>query len=238
MRSKTLLLTALWMFVGFTGLAAQEDRAVVQLRDGAKIEGRIEELDKGTLFVRVSLHDQRRIPVSQIALIDRVGSAAGLPETELREARTSDHLLLLQGGSSQRGQLVQIVGGEGSGTAGPRIYVFRTSDGQQRNFGADQVARIYLGSYPFGATTTTQVGALGATSNLPSGAIRVPATAGWVSTGFRVRRGDIVTFSASGEVQLSDNSQDRSGVAGRRARGAPSRTSGSSSGAGSSRRSR
>ena len=44
--------------------AAQEagDRATVQMRDGTRVEGRIEELAGGTLFLRVALHDQRREP--------------------------------------------------------------------------------------------------------------------------------------------------------------------------------
>jgi hypothetical protein len=75
----------------------------VQLRDGTKLEGRIEEmLPDGTLFLRVSQHDQRRIPLNNIALIDRVGGASGLPDTELREAAGSEHLLLLSGGGSVR----------------------------------------------------------------------------------------------------------------------------------------
>jgi hypothetical protein len=55
------------------------------------------------------------------------------------------------------------------------------------------------------------------------GAIRVPANAGWVSTGMRVRQGDVVTFNTSGEVQLSDNAGDRARSAGtpRTAPGAP-----------------
>ena len=91
---KTLLsvfvLCALWVTTPFA-----QRTVTVQLRDGSKIEGRIEELTPdGTLFVRVSQHDQRRIPISSVALIDRVGGASGLPETELREAVGSHHLLL------------------------------------------------------------------------------------------------------------------------------------------------
>ena len=72
-------------------------------------EGRIEELTAdGTLFVRVSQHDQRRIPISSVALIDRVGGASGLPDTELREAAGPEHLLLLAGGNSVKGRLIAI----------------------------------------------------------------------------------------------------------------------------------
>ncbi|MDO8681706.1 MAG: hypothetical protein Q7R30_24615 [Acidobacteriota bacterium] len=195
---------------------AQEpgDRATVQMRDGTKVEGRIEELAGGTLFLRVSQHDQRRINVGDIALIDKRGGASGLPATEIREARGADHVLLLNGGSSVRGRLVTIKGGEGSGDAGPRTYVFRTVDGSERQFGPGEVARIYLGSYPFEAAVSGHTAADVPPTSVPSGGIRVPATAAWVSTGLNVRKGDWVTFNTTGEVQLSENVNDRARSAG------------------------
>ena len=47
-------------------IGAAQDRATVQMRDGSKFEGRIEELTaNGELFVRVSQHDQRRVAVGE-----------------------------------------------------------------------------------------------------------------------------------------------------------------------------
>lgn len=205
-----------------TLVAQEEDRATVQLRDGTKVEGRIEALGKGTLFLRVSLADQRRIPIPSIALIDRKGAASGLPDTEIREARNAEHLLLLVGGSSVKGQLVQIRGGEGSGDEGPRTYIFRTTAGEERNYSAEQVARIYMGAYPFEAAVR-QSEVADAQLHVPAGGIRIPATSSWVATGLTVRRGETVFFDTTGEVQLSDNATDRAKPAGmnRAARFAP-----------------
>lgn len=215
MHSKSTAAIA-FVFACSLGAAAQElgDRATVQLRDGTKIEGRIEELARGTLFLRVSLHDQRRIAVGDVALIDRKGGASGLPDTEIREARGSDHVVLLTGGSSVKGQLVTIRGGEGSGDNGPRTYVFRTREGIERQYAAGDVARIYLGSYPFEAAVKGETAVDLASTIVPAGGVRVPATASWVSTGLNVRKGDWVTFTTTGEVQLSDNSADRARPAG------------------------
>jgi hypothetical protein len=215
--------------IGAAAAAQAQDRATVQLRDGSKFEGRIEEMTSGELFVRVSLHDQRRVPVGSVVLIDRVGGGGGLPETELREATGSQHLLLLSNGSSLKGQLVAIRGGEGSANDNqPRTYVFR-ADGQERSFPPDQVSRIYMGSYPFASITgsTTPASPAAATDLdrgvLVAGAVRVPASAGWVSTGLRVKRGEMISFNTSGQVQLSDSSADRAHAAGsnRTAPGAP-----------------
>src|SRR5688572_8309239 len=222
---KTLLtvfvLCALWVTTPF----AQTPNVTVQLRDGSKIEGRIEELTAdGTLFVRVSQHDQRRIPINTIALIDRVGGASGLPDTELREATGPEHLLLLAGGSSVKGRLVAIRGGQGSAQEGqPRTYVFRSQDGE-REYQMGQVSRVYLGTYPF-AAITGGASAADLDPGLDSpGSIRVAGAAGWVSTGMRVRRGEIVSFNTTGEVQLSTSGSDRArsaGSASRTAAGSP-----------------
>lgn len=201
----------------------------VQLRDGARIEGRIEEmLVDGTLFIRVSQHDQRRIPIGNIALIDRVGGASGLPDTELREAAGSHHLMMLTNGNGIRGRLVAIRGGQGSAQENEaRTYVFRTEDGAERAYAMNQVARVYTGSYPIAAITGGVVSspaspALAQGIDTP-GSVRVPASAGWVSTARRVRRGDVVGFNVTGEVQLSTNPSDRAHAAGtpRTAPGSP-----------------
>ena len=219
------LITALVVSCVFVTAVLAQGNVTVQLRDGSKVEGRIEEMTPdGTVFIRVSLHDQRRIPIDRIALIDRVGGASGLPETELREAVGPAHLLLTSSGGSVKGRLVAIRGGQGSAQEGqPRTYVFRSQDGREQEFAMGQVSRVYLGTYPIAAITGGTV-ATGLDPGVAApGAIRVPATAGWVSTGMSVRSGDVVTFNTTGQVQLSDNANDRAHAAGtpRTAPGAP-----------------
>jgi hypothetical protein len=213
-----LVLCAIWVTTPF----AQAPNVTVQLRDGSKIEGRIEELTAdGTLFLRVSQHDQRRIPISSVALIDRVGGASGLPDTELREATGPDHVLFIPGGGSVKGRLVAIRGGQGSAQEGrqERTYVFRSQDGNEREYQLAQVGRVYLGTYPVAAISGGASAANLDPGNDSPGSVRVAGTAGWVSTGLRVRRGETVSFNTTGEVQLSTNGSDRA-----RSAGSPSRT--------------
>lgn len=219
--------TTVWLGIGVVTVQAQ-DRATVQLRDGSRLEGRIEEMTASTLVLRVSMDDQRRIPIASIALLDRVGGASGLPDTEVREAAGAQHLLLLSNGSSLKGQIVAIRGGEGSAAPTmPRAYVFRSADGREQTFPPDQVSRVYFGTYPFAAAVSTPAppapSNVLAAGDVPPGALRIPATADWISTGMRVRRGDVISFTTSGQVQLSDNAGDRAGVAGtaRMAPGSP-----------------
>jgi hypothetical protein len=217
---------ALWLGIG--AIASAQDRGTVQMRDGSKIQGRIDGIDpEGELVIRVSQDDERRLPLGSVALIDRVGGASGLPDTETREAAGSEHLLLLTSGSSLKGHLVAIRGGQGSANENqPRQYVFRSNDGREQVFGPEQVARVYLGTYPFAGAT----GGAAPASNPDldrgydtPGAIHIRANEGWVSTGMRVRRGEVIGFNTSGEVQLSGNGADRARAAGtnRMAPGSP-----------------
>ena len=90
--------TAVWLGIG--AIAGAQDRATVQMRDGSKFEGRVEELTaNGELFVRVSQNDQRRVPVSSVALIDKVGAASGLPDTRSARHRVATLAVAVDGSS-------------------------------------------------------------------------------------------------------------------------------------------
>jgi hypothetical protein len=205
-------------------LAQHEHRATVLLRNGERVSGALEDVENGTVFVRVSLHDQRKIPVGQVALIDLVGGASGLPETELSAARGSNHLALLRGGDSVQGQFVDIRGGE-TGATEPHALIFRTTSGEERRVSLDNVSRIYFGNFPGSTTVANNAPTAASNDPLPSGAVRVPGNATWVATPLTVRKGDRVTFNVTGQVQLSDNASDVAQSAGsltqRRAAGAP-----------------
>lgn len=205
--------------------AQGSDDVTVMLRSGERVSGRLEDLNRGTLFVRVSADDQRRLPIAQVALIDYVGGAQGLPETETGPARGADHVLVMRSSQVVPGQLIDIEGGAGSDQPDARrVYVFRTTAGEERRVPAEQVGRVYLGQFPGGAASH---GAASSGLSMPESAsgVRVPANQRWTSTGIRVVEGQTVNFNVQGEVQLSTSQEDRAGAAGsssgRRAEQAP-----------------
>lgn len=195
------------------------------MRNGDRVAGSLEDVEKGTVYVRVSPNDQRKLEIGNVALIDLVGGASGLPETELSVARGPNHLALLRDGSSVSGQFVDISGGEETAAAGEtHVLHFRTSNGEQRQVPLDGVSRIYFGNFP--AATTAANNPVGtSTDPVPAGAIRVPGNSAWTATPLTVRRGDRVQFSTTGRIQLSDNPGDVAHSAGalsqRRAPGSP-----------------
>jgi len=209
--SGSLMLTAGVLLFGHAAAQEPAERVTVQLRGGDRVSGALEDLEGGTLFVRVSLHDQRRIPIGDVALIDRVGGASGLPETELRHARGATPIVVLAGGQSFDATLTDVVGGEGSADpARPREYVFRTPDGAERRLRSNEVGRIYTGNYPGtpGATGTSGTAQDWGASAAANGRVRVSAREPWVDSGVTVRHGQNLRFQAVGQVQLSADNAD------------------------------
>ena len=222
MRRFVLTLALATFIFPSVSFAQHEHKATVLLRNGDRVSGTLEDVENGTVYVRVSLHDQRKLPVNEVALIDLVGGATGLPETELSVARGSGHLALLRGGESIQGTFVDIRGGETANEGDPHSLIFRSSDGQERRISLDNVARVYFGNFP---AATTANNAPNAGGPLPTGAVRVPGNSTWVPTPLTVRKGDRVTFNVSGQIQLSNDANDMAHAAGslnrRYAPGAP-----------------
>jgi hypothetical protein len=181
--------------------AQQGPQATVLLRNGDRVAGILEDVENGIVFVRVSQHDQRKLNVGEVALIDLVGGASGLPETELSAARAGNHLAVLRDGSSVTGQFVDIRGGE-AGAREPHALIFRTTSGEERRIALDNVGRVYLGNFPGATTASTQP------APAPEGTVRVPGNATWVATPLFVRKGEQVRFNVTGQVQLSTDPGD------------------------------
>ena len=58
------------------------------------------------------------------------------------------------------------------------------------------------------------IGALGSQATQATQTVRVNSQMRWTDTGITVVRGDVVTFSSQGQIQMSDNPQDLAGAAG------------------------
>jgi hypothetical protein len=221
--------TALAASLGLTALATADERVTALLRGGERVTGRFDGIANGLVHIDVSDTDERKIPLGDVALIDLVGGAQGLPETELSEARGDDHVLFPKSGGPVKGRLVTIEGSEREkNNPQPTTVVFRTSSGEERRLRLSEVGRLYLGRYPGAApagTSTSNPTATPATAGGQNGTVNVPANQRWVSTGITVSAGQMVSFNASGEVQLSADAGDTATTAGsklgRRASGAP-----------------
>ena len=202
--------------LAMAGVATAQEQATVLKRDGTRVSGRFEAWNRttNTLYLRLSLADQRLIPLGEAAVLEVDGNADNLPASEREAARGGDHILVTRSGEVLRGKLTNIEGGEGSGKEDePRVVTFKPAEGAERRIRFSDMRRLYLGNFP--AALNSQTGASAAAEpELPAGAIRVAANAGWVDTNITVRSTDRVQFSATGQVQLSADSDDLASAAG------------------------
>ncbi len=199
------------------GLAAAQEQATVLKRDGTRVTGKFEAWNRNTntLYLRVSLGDQRVIPFGDAIVVEVGGNADNLPANELEAARGSDHILVTRSGEVLRGQLGNIEGGEGSGQEdAPRMVTFKPASGNERRIPFSDVRRLYLGNAPASLNTQGATTRAEPEAPTPAGAVRVGGDAGWVSARITVRRNDRVQFTSSGQVQLSADADDKASPAG------------------------
>jgi hypothetical protein len=130
---------------------------------------------------------------------------------------TGTSQIVLRNGQIIEGSLYDI------GGASPLRLTIRTNAGE-REMASSEVARIVI-SRPENAVATTGVNPPVAIQPAVPGAITVQANQPWTSTGLTVRKGQRVSFTTSGQVQLSDDVNDiangNGAISGRKAAGSP-----------------
>jgi hypothetical protein len=170
------------------------------LRSGERISGDLVDMGGSGFTVRVN-GQERNVRTGDVAVIDFAGPGGNFPSSELN-ALGSGQAIVLSSGEVMQGRLVDL-----SGSA-PLKVTMDLASGGRRDFRSNEIRRIYL-ARPSGG------GGTAATPPTASGpGIAVPANMRWVDTRITVRRGQTVTFNATGEIQLSGDSGDRASAAG------------------------
>lgn len=193
-----------------TSVALAQEQATLLMRSGESISGQLIDLGGVGFTIRVN-GEERRIPANDVAVIDFTGNPA---DTDWTRISAGQQVVILRNGQIIEGSLYDI-----SGTT-PLKITLRTSSGE-REFSSSEIGRIVLAK-PTSAVATP--GTVAAT--VPAGAgIAVSATQGWTATGLIVRKGEMLTFNTTGQVQLSTDANDTASAAGsnagRYAAGAP-----------------
>jgi hypothetical protein len=176
-----------------TGVAYAQNSATLTLRSGEKVSGDLIDLGGVGFTMRVS-GSERQIPQNDVAVIDFTGGA--MSDADWAKF-TGSSQIVLRNGQTIDGQLYDI------GGASPLRLSIKTGSGD-RELSSNEVARIVLARPNNVATGTAGVAA---TPSVP-GAITVQANQAWTSTGRTVRKGQRLTFTTTGEIQLSDNAND------------------------------
>lgn len=179
--------------VAFVGVQAQEN-ATLTLRSGERISAQLIDLGGVGFTIRVN-GTERQIPTNDVAVIDFTG---GTMTNDDWAKVTSGHVTWLRNGEIVNGSLYDI------GGSSPLRLTFHTPSGE-RVIGSNEVARIVL------ARTDAVVAGTSGTANLAPATgtgIVIPGRQAWTATGVTVRRGEVLTFNATGEIQLSGDSSD------------------------------
>lgn len=171
-------------------------------------------VDKGEFALRKSQHDELRVSINEVAYVDFGGTS----ETQVNLSG-SQHAVVLRNGTVVRGQVIEMGHTDRSDLTSDYLVTFRDEQGQERRLPASQVARVYFAGASATATT-------GKTDQAAGGkGIVVQAKQGWTATGLTVQKGETVRFTTTGQIQLSNDSNDVAQSAGalsqRMAPGAP-----------------
>jgi hypothetical protein len=205
---KRTILAAAAVFALAVSMQAQENATLV-LRSGEKVAGQLVDMGGVGFTVRVN-GQERQIATNDVSVIDFTGNG-DVSEGDLNRGQA----LWLRNGQTVDGQLYDIAG------TSPLKITLKTSSGD-REFASSEVGRIVL-SRPSSSVATS---GSSSTTGIPEGTgIAVPGNAAWTPTGQTVRRGDRLSFSATGEVRLSTDASDVANAngsrAGRKSAGAP-----------------
>lgn len=179
-----------------TGAAYAQENATLTLRSGEKLSGMLVDLGGVGYTVRVN-GNERHIPQNEVSVIDFTGGS--MSDADWAKFTGASHVVL-RNGQSFDGSLYDI------GGTSPLRLTIRTSNGE-REVASSEVARIVISrpGNPVATSGTTPV-----IANTPSvpGAITVQANQAWTTTGVSVKKGQRVSLSTTGEVQLSDDAND------------------------------
>jgi hypothetical protein len=185
-----------------TGVAYAQESVTLTLRSGEKVGGLLVDLGGVGYTIRVN-GAERQIPQNDVAVIDFTGGS--MSDADWAKY-TGSSVVVLRNGQTVNGSLYDI------GGTSPLKLTIRTSDGD-REIASTEVARIII------SKPDNVVGTTGITPTVPStppvpGAITVDASQPWTSSGISVRKGQRLTFTSTGEIQLSDDGNDMATASG------------------------
>jgi hypothetical protein len=142
------------------------------LQSGEHLSGQFADLHQDLVYLRLGRNQERRIPLSDIAVIDftndRTSSdrGAGLR----RNGSAADHVLVLRNGRRIEGRFEGVTGDDQPHSEGhPLEFVFRTASGDYVRVTAERIARIYLAPAPDDTNDITSGTAGGVTVWLEDG---------------------------------------------------------------------
>ena len=189
------------------GVAQAQVNATVVMKSGERFSGHNISYRIDRREVSFMSNQAQRFGVDQVAYVDFGGSADSAKVEGNQEA------VVLRDGTVLRGSLIELNHGVAGDESSPYLIIFKTESGEEKRLPPSQVARVYFSG---GAAARGTSG-----SNLTAATgdgLVVSAKQKWTPAGIVVRSGERVSFSTSGEIQLSTDGNDVAGSAGAKSR--------------------
>lgn len=180
-----------------TGVASAQDSATLTLRSGERVSGQLVDLGGVGYTMRVN-GSERQISQNDVAVVDFTG--ATMTDADWA-AFTGPSIVVLRSGQTINGSLFDI------GGTSPLKLTIRTSDGD-REMSSSEVARIIVARPANVVAAPAPVSAAITDTPAVAGAVTVAGNQPWTNSGLSVRKGQRITFSTTGAVQLSDDVND------------------------------
>jgi hypothetical protein len=194
MSKRTILALAIAALT-FTGVAQAQENATFTMRSGERLTGQL--MDLGGVGFTVKINGvEKQIPTNDVAAIDFAGGSP--TDADWAKATNGQQVIWLKSGDTVSGQLYDVSG------SSPLKITFKTASGE-REFSSNEIARIIL-ARPANVVATT--GANAALAAATGSGISVSPKQPWTATGLTVRKGEMLSFNATGDIQLSTDSND------------------------------
>lgn len=185
--------------VACVGALQAQENATLTLRSGERISAQLVDLGGAGFTIRVNGQD-RTIPTNDVAVIDFTGGT--MSAADWSKVTEGQHVVWLRNGETITGTFFDV------GGTSPLKLTFKTGAGD-RELSSSEVARIVLSRTDAAAAAVS--GTTGSTANLTPASgtgLVVSSRQPWTPTGLTVRRGDVLNFNATGEIQLSQGADD------------------------------
>jgi hypothetical protein len=203
------ILTAVLVTSASLYVLAQGVPATFILTDGEKKTGSVgfygdkhENLIGGYLGLDTSA-GRERFKVEQVAVVDFAGG--GQPtatEINALPSDSSSNVLVLKNGYSQRGKLLNLVSGN---------VQWQNESGQTQQYAINDVNRIYLNpaaarmALNASSSSGAAVGTTGSAVPATPGTVQVQGNQAWTDSGITVKKGDRVSFNATGQISFGQS---------------------------------
>jgi hypothetical protein len=180
-------------------IAEAQTTATAVLKSGQRHTGTnlAYRIDNRQVVVRTSQAEEPRIPVDQVAYID----FGGTPDPPNLNLSGSQEAVVLRDGTAVRGQIVEVGHTNKADLNSPFMVIIKSENGEERRFDSKQVARAYFAGGQPAASGTTGSAVTPPPDQSGTGLV-VPSQQPWTPTGLSVRRGEMFSIRATGEISF------------------------------------